>query len=296
MNTRQIEYFLAVADELSFTRAARRLYVSQTAVTQQIKALEEQLGVKLFERTKKKVVLTPAGLIFQGESRELLHHVDAITEKVRLTSMGVTGAVSIGFVAGMGNTGLADQLRRFNVNYPNIRMNFKCFSPSVLLKALKNAQIDLALAPVFDEHFLEGLCYKELEKFPMIVVLPAGHILAGREGLTRYDLRNEKLILACTETGELGEDKAIMRGFEAEGVRPQILAKIEDVETILFMLSVNMGVTILPSYLSVPMTSRGRLQAVPLLPGDDCVQVAAVWGQKNQNPSLKKLLPFLGSP
>ena len=67
MNTRQIEYFLAVADELSFTRAARRLYVSQTAVTQQIKALEEQLGVQLFERTKKKVVLTPAGIIFQGE-------------------------------------------------------------------------------------------------------------------------------------------------------------------------------------------------------------------------------------
>lgn len=295
MNTRQIEYFLAVADELSFTRAARRLYVSQTAVTQQIKALEEQLGVKLFERTKKKVVLTPAGVIFQGESRDLLHHVDAITEKVRLTSMGVTGTVNIGFVAGMGNTGLAEQLRRFNVNYPNIRMNFKCFSPSALLKALKNTEIDLALAPVFDEHFLEGLCYKELEKFPMIVVLPAGHMLAGREGLTRYDLRNEKLILACTETGELGEDKAIMRGFEAEGVRPQILAKIEDVETILFMLTVNMGVTILPSYLSIPMTSRGRLQAVSLLPEEDHIQVAAVWEGKNQNPSLKKLLPFLGT-
>lgn len=129
----------------------------------------------------------------------------------------------------------------------------------------------------------------------MIVVLPAGHMLAGREGLTRYDLRNEKLILACTETGELGEDKAIMRGFEAEGVRPQILAKIEDVETILFMLTVNMGVTILPSYLSIPMTSRGRLQAVPLLPEEDHIQVAAVWEGKNQNPSLKKLLPFLGT-
>mgnify|MGYP000273188610 CR=1 FL=1 len=74
MNTRQVEYFLAVAEELNFTRAAERLFVSQTAVTQQIKALEEQLGVKLFERTKKKVVLTPAGMIFQGESRELLQH------------------------------------------------------------------------------------------------------------------------------------------------------------------------------------------------------------------------------
>ena len=85
-----------------------------------------------------------------------------------------------------------------------------------------------------------------------------------------------------------------MRGFEAEGIHPKILAKTEDVETIFFMLSVNMGVTILPSYLSEPMINRGRLQAIPLLPANDYIQVAAVWNQKNRNPSLKKLLPYLG--
>ncbi|MCU6763059.1 Morphology and auto-aggregation control protein [uncultured Roseburia sp.] len=293
MNTRQVEYFLAVAEELNFTRAAERLFVSQTAVTQQIKALEEQLGVKLFERTKKKVVLTPAGMIFQGESRELLHHIDAIMDKVRLASSGITGAVNIGFAVGMGNTGIVDQIRHFNVNYPNIQMNFKSFSPSALLKSLKNGESDLILAPVFDEKFLEGLCYKTLDHFSLIVVLPSRHVLAGRETLTRYDLRNEKLILACTEKGELGEDRAIMRGFTAEGINPQILSKTEDIETIFFMLSANMGVTILPSYLSTPLVTRGKLNAVPLLPLGDQVRVAAVWSQENQNPSLYKILPFL---
>ena len=121
MNTRQIEYFLAVADELNFTRAAEKLYVSQTAVTQQIKTLEEQLGVRLFERTKKKVMLTPAGEVFRGESQELLHHIDAITEKVKMTSAGFSGVLSVGFVMGMGNTTLPDKIRVINEHYPKLQ-------------------------------------------------------------------------------------------------------------------------------------------------------------------------------
>jgi len=76
MNTKQIEYFLAVAEELSFTRAAEKMYVSQTAVTQQIQSLEELMDVKLFRRTKKRVELTPAGQIFQIEGREILDHIE----------------------------------------------------------------------------------------------------------------------------------------------------------------------------------------------------------------------------
>ncbi len=294
MNTRQIEYFLAVAEELNFTKAAQKLFVSQTAVTQQIKNLEEQLGVQLFERTKKKVVLTPAGTIFQGESRELLHHIDGILEKVRLASSGMTGAVNIGFAVGMGNTGIVDQIRNFNVNYPGIQMNFKALHPSELLRSLKNGEMDLILAPIFDERFLEGLCYKVLERFSLIVVLPSRHVLAGREGLTRYDLRNEKLILACTETGELGEDKLIMRGFADQRIYPEILERTEDIETIFFMLCANMGITILPSYLTGPLLTRGKLNAVPLLPQEEEVQIAAVWSAENLNPSLHQILPYLG--
>lgn len=295
MNTRQIEYFLAVAEELNFTRAAQKLFVSQTAVTQQIKNLEEQLGVQLFERTKKRVVLTPAGEVFRGESQELLQHIDAITEKVKMTSSGFAGALNVGFVAGLGNTLLPDKIRMINVNYPNIRMNFRCQDPSALLKSLKNGEHDLIFVPVFDERFLEGLCYKVYDEYSLVVVLPGRHILAGREGLTRYDLRNEKLILACSKDGQLGEDKKVLGQFEAAGIHPEIVERNENIETIFFMLSANMGVTILPSYLFDPVMHHiGKLRAVPLLPKDEFVQVAAVWTPENQNPSLTKILPFLG--
>ena len=293
MNTRQIEYFLAVADELNFTRAAEKLYVSQTAVTQQIKTLEEQLGVRLFERTKKKVMLTPAGEVFRGESQELLHHIDAITEKVKMTSAGFSGVLSVGFVMGMGNTTLPDKIRMINEHYPNIRLDFRCQEPSALLKSLKNGEHDLVFMPVFDEHYLEGLRYKVYDRYSMVVLLPNRHILAGRESLTRYDLRNENLILCCSEDGRLGEERRMLAPFEAAGIRPNVVAKIEDAESLLFMLSANMGVTILPSYLFDPFLHHGKLRAVPLVPQEDFIDVAAVWTPDDQNPSLAKILPLL---
>ncbi len=91
MNTRQLEYFLAVAEELSFTKAAEKLYVSQTAVTQQIQALEDLVGVKLLSRTKKKVELTPAGRVFQTESRQLLEQLNNDFAHARAVSEGVNG-------------------------------------------------------------------------------------------------------------------------------------------------------------------------------------------------------------
>ena len=95
MNTKQIEYFLAVAEELSFTRAAEKLYVSQTAVTQQIQSLEELIGVKLLNRTKKKVELTPAGQIFQIEGRQILESIENAFVHARAVSEGMTGGARL---------------------------------------------------------------------------------------------------------------------------------------------------------------------------------------------------------
>ena len=93
MNSRQLEYFLAVARELNFTKAAESMFVSQTAVTQQIKVLEEQLGVHLFERTKRKVALTPAGRVFQEEAVDILKRIDLAAQRTRAVSSGFTSGV-----------------------------------------------------------------------------------------------------------------------------------------------------------------------------------------------------------
>lgn len=293
MNSRQLEYFLAVAKELNFTRAAQTMYVSQTAVTQQIKALEEQLGVSLFERTKKKVVLTPAGKVFQAEAAKILKRIDIAVERTREASSGFIGTLDIGFAIGVGNTGLAEKIQAFNQKYPNIAMKFKSMSPSMLLKSLKAGEVDLVMTPMFEEKYFKDVSYRKVAWDNLTAVFPQTHILAQKQYVTRKDLKDENLILACTPDSDVGEDERIIQTFWKLGYHPNIVAKIEDIETILLMLSANMGVTILPAYLTIPLRSRGRLTAVPFGSMDDRLDIVVAWMPGQENPSLEKILPFL---
>lgn len=294
MNSRQLEYFLAVARELNFTRAAESMYVSQTAVTQQIKALEANLGVSLFERTKKKVELTPAGKVFQTEARRILARIDTAVERTRQASSGFIGTLDIGFSVGIGNTGIADSIQAFNQKYPNIVMNFRSQSPSELMKSLKSGELDLVMMPMFDEKYFHDVRYKKVAWDNLIAVFPSSHILAQKQYVTRKDMKDEKLILACTPDSEMGEDRIILEAFWKLGYHPNVVAKIEDVETIFLMLSANMGVTILPGYLSIPLMNRGKLATATFGGGDDIIDIVVAWMPGQDNPSLEKILPYLG--
>ena len=259
MNTRQIEYFLAVAEELSFTKAAEKMYVSQTAVTQQIRSLEEQMGVQLFSRTKKKVELTPAGALFMIEGRQILEHIDNAFIHARDVSEGMSGALEIGFANYASNI-LANSLQEFHSRYPNIKLHFKSYSPSVLLDRLRLGELDLIFSPIFDPAIYEGCFIQEVSRVSLIAVLPSSHPLAGKHYLTKKDLSDQSLILACTPDSKIGEDRKIIDSFLKAGYHPEIVDRIEDIETILLMVAVQMGISILPSYITLPVSNdrRGR--------------------------------------
>ena len=291
MNTRQIEYFLAVAEELSFTRAAEKMYVSQTAVTQQIQALEELMGVKLLNRTKKQVELTLAGQVFQQEGRQILQHIENAFAHARDASEGMTGGMKIGFANYAGNI-LSNSLQEFRGRYPNIKIQFQSYSPSVLLDQLKNGELDLIFSPVFDPSVYKDCFLQEVDRISLMVVLPSSHPLSGRPYLTKKDLLQENLILACTPDSKIGEDRMIIESFLQEGYHPKIVDKIEDVETILLMINVNMGTSILPSYITLPVGNDRRIVAIPYEP-DVQVEYAAISLEENENPALNKIKQFL---
>ncbi len=259
MNTRQIEYFLAVAEELSFTKAAEKMYVSQTAVTHQIRSLEEQMGVQLFSRTKKKVELAPAGALFMIEGRQILEHIDNAFIHARDVSEGMSGALEIGFANYASNI-LANSLQEFHSRYPNIKLHFKSYSPSVLLDRLRLGELDLIFSPIFDPAIYEGCFIQEVSRVSLIAVLPSSHPLAGKHYLTKKDLSDQSLILACTPDSKIGEDRKIIDSFLKAGYHPEIVDRIEDIETILLMVAVQMGISILPSYITLPVSNdrRGR--------------------------------------
>jgi len=291
MNTRQIEYFLAVAENLSFTRAAEKMFVSQTAVTQQIHALEEQMGVQLFYRTKKKVCLTPAGQLFQTEGRQLLEHMETVVSHARDAKEGMIGSLKIGFANYAGNI-LSSGLQEFHSRYPNIKLHFKAYSPSVLLDHLMGGDLDFICSPIFDPSVYQGCFLQKIADISLMAILPASHPLAVKHYLTKKDLAQQKLILACTPDSKIGEDSIIISSFREDGYQPDIIDKIEDVETILMMVGLQMGISILPSYITLPTSNDRRIVAIPYEP-DVRVDYAAVCLDKNQNPALENIKLFL---
>ncbi|MCC8028811.1 MAG: LysR family transcriptional regulator [Lachnospiraceae bacterium] len=293
MNRRQLEYFLAVARELNFTRAAESLFVSQTAVTQQIRVLEEQLGVQLFVRTKRKVEMTPAGKVFQREALGIMNRMDAAVLRTREASSGFVGSLNIGFTIGIGNTEISDRIQMFNRKYPNIVMRFKNLSPSVLLRQLREGELDLALMPMFQEKYYAGICCRRVVSDHYVAILPKNHVLAQNQFLTWKDLKEEPLFLAATPDSEIGEDLDIIESFIQNGLQPNVLDHIEDMETIMFMISANLGITILPAYMAIPAASRGKIVTIPIGMSKDQVDIIAAWMPEEENPSLEKILPFL---
>ena len=291
MNTRQIEYFLAVAEELNFTKAAEKMYVSQTAVTQQSQSLEDQMGVQLFFRTRKKVQLTPAGEIFQIEGQRILEHIENAFAHARDASEGVTGGMEIGFANYAGSI-LGNSLQAFHSRYPNIKLHFNADNPSVLLDRLRIGELDLIFSPVFDPAVYQGCVLQEISKVSLMAALPSTHPLAGKSYLTKADLAPYNLILACTPDSKIGEDRIIVNNFLKDGYQPNIIDKIEDVETILLMVAVGIGVSILPSYITLPTSNDRRIVAIPYAP-DVRVDYAAISLEENQNPALAQMKQFL---
>ena len=291
MNTKQIEYFLAVAEELSFTRAAEKLYVSQTAVTQQIQALEDLMGVKLLNRTKKKVELTPAGQMFQSEGRQILEQIENAFAHARTVSEGMTGGIEIGFSDYAGNI-LGNSLQEFRDRYPSIHIHFKSYSPSVLLDRLRTGELDLIFSPIFDPSVYEGCYVREVEQIALMAILPVKHPLAGKHHLTKEDVVQENLILTCTPDSKIGEDTMIINSFLEAGYQPKIVDKIEDIETVMLMVNINMGISIMPTYISLPPSNDRRIVAIPYEP-DVRVSYAAICMEENENPALIRMRLFL---
>ncbi len=293
MNTRQIEYFLAVANELNFTKAAEKMYVSQTAVTQQIKALEDAIGAQLFARTKKKVALTSAGEAFYLEAPGILEHIEAVFQHTKDAATGMTGTLEIGFSADAKATAFPDRILDFHHHYPNIRLHFSSGNPSDLAARLRNRELDLIVTPIFDDSYLKGISYKVYQRSPLVVVVPIDHRLSHKRRIYRKDLVNEKLILACSPDSKVGEDKVILEPFIKKGYQLDIVDKIEDIETILLMISLHMGISILPKYVADANQGDKRVIAIPFEKESITIENALAWNTDHTSATVQRLISFI---
>ncbi len=193
MDLRQLRYFLAVAEELSFTRAAKRLHMSQPPLSQQMQLLERSLGIKLLNRTSRRVELTAAGQELQTQARAILAQTQQAEQQVRFIGAGRTGKIDIGATGATLRGGLAELLAEYRIDMPDVRTTIHEQAPALQLKAVLEYRTDVnfnrSIPP--QEELASALAWRE----NVAVILPKGHRLARLRRVPLAELREDEHVM-----------------------------------------------------------------------------------------------------
>ncbi|OJW90766.1 MAG: LysR family transcriptional regulator [Alicycliphilus sp. 69-12] len=294
MKLHQLRYFAVLAEELHFGRAAERLAITQPPLSSGIKALEEELGVRLFERTSKYVALTPAGHAYLAEVRVVLDHVARAGETARSVAAGLQGRLDIGFTGSMVYRDMPRIVRAFGERAPGIDVQLRELSSSEQIDALLHRQlhagfINTAAVP-------PGLLCRQLAADHFVCCLPQGHALAHGASVALPALEQESFVMFARDVAPANHDNVIAL-FQRAGIHPRTRHAARQWLTVVSLVALGMGVALVPASLA-----QAGVQGVCFLPiaglHHPTVGVLA-WHEGTDTPALRVFLesaePFLQS-
>lgn len=244
MELRHIRYFVTVAEELHFGRAALRLNISQPPLSQQIQSLEYELGTKLFYRTKREVSLTKSGELLLGESYRLLEQAQRIKRIAKRAEAGEIGEIQIGIVTSACFEILPNVLDLLRQNHPKVGFSIKEYDTADALPALVDRVLDIALVRVDQVNLpLKGIPLKEDY---LVLTLPKGHKLNSKEKISIAEIKNETFIMFARDVSPLFYD-SIMAALKQEGFIPEILHVTNSIQTQAAFVASGLGIALVPS-------------------------------------------------
>ncbi|QAY84017.1 LysR substrate-binding domain-containing protein [Pseudomonas arsenicoxydans] len=245
MDLRHLRYFLAVAEEGHFGRAAQRLHIVQSALSMQIRALEEELGGALFLRTSRRVELTEAGVLLRAEAQRTLDQAAHAQRVVQRSLRGEMGSVRIGFAGNAVFSGrLMADVRAFRMAYPGAEVILRELAPQQQVEAIQNGQLDLGYAPSHGGQALDNaLLFERIGTWPLVVALPEDHPLAHQPTLRVSMLGAESLIIYAAH----GADEYMLAGLrKALGREPKV-QRTTSTLSVLALVASGMGVAMVPA-------------------------------------------------
>ncbi|HET9147394.1 MAG TPA: LysR family transcriptional regulator [Acetobacteraceae bacterium] len=248
METRQLRYFVAVAEELSFSRAAERLNVSQPPLSMQIKALEEELGARLFDRTRRKVEITQAGLILLDHARKALGELRRGAELIGLSARGEAGLIRMGFTDSVPMLDMFPRLMRtFRDRYPEIRIELRHMSTAHQLQAVGSGDLDVGiLRPPYHFQAAPGITVHRIWRDELMVFLPTSHPLAsGRNAISLDDLAREAFVCIAPDVG-CGMHEHVVTLCARAGFSPRVVQHTRELGAVLGLVAAGIGLAILP--------------------------------------------------
>jgi DNA-binding transcriptional LysR family regulator len=263
MDFRHLKYFLAVADQLSFSRAAQRLNIAQPPLSQQIQRLERELGVILFTRTRRRVELTSAGRAILDCARRAVAQADQVAQLARQVAHGEAGVLRLGFSSAALYTDLPAILRAFRWRHPQVVLNLFERSSEQQIAMLTEGALDAAVVRLPTENAPHALAVKSLLREPLVLAIPRRHRLADRARVPIRALNSEPLIIFPRHVAPGLYDQIAGLCRDA-GFAPNVAQEAAEIATMVSLVSVGLGVAIVPN--SVRNLQRAMVRYRELVP------------------------------
>ena len=294
LELRQLRYFVAVAEELHFGKAALRLHMTQPPLSQAIQALEELLGAPLFVRSRRAVALSPAGHALLPEARRLLAQAAGFPELVRRAAGGEAGRLTLAFVSSADYSILPPFLRNYRTAFPDVQITLQEATTDLQIDDLLQARIDAGflIAPLSDKARVD-LDYLKLLAEPLILAAPTGQAGPGTGAVWLREVPPLPLIIFPRQIAP-GLHDAILSCFGAAGLTPQIGQEAIQMQTIVGLVSAGMGLALVPQ--SVSNLMRPGVQYRALRDPTPQVETGLAWRRDNDSPVLKGFLDLLNTP
>ena len=289
MELRYLRYFVAAAEDLNFSRAAKRLHVDQSALSRRIQDLEYELQVPLFTRTRHGVALTPAGAAFLQQARRLPADAEISIETARRAARGQIGRLDIGYITALSDGLIPRLLRKFRAAYPDVLATLRHMRPAQQIAALLERRLDLGFIGQPNPEYETELCYEVFRRDPMEVVVPAGHPLANRKKVRLAALAREKFVL-MSRPGNPYHYDWLMQHCHKAGFHPNVVQEAEFAQTAIELVAAGYGVGLFPA----TAQSRARDDVVfVVVQGFPPYEHAVAWRRGKVSPQREAFLTLL---
>jgi len=295
MNLFQIEYFMEVAKYLNFTTAAKNLFISQPALSKGISRLEDELQVKLIERTTHSVRLTTAGAVLFKEFDAIGKQINLAIDKVYQAAQGQSGSISIGCLSSINiDSFLPQMLEKFSASHPEVKITLERLSFKTLREKLQNHNLDVIFSLSFEMEEIYGIHQKEVCKRKECIVLSSAHPISTEMKSDLLSLQNEPLLLISKDETK-GFQKILTDLAEFLGFMPQIERIVPNMDTLFSYLDLGMGWAILDRSIEYN-NNKYKFEFIDFPDNKGIFNICCAWKTDNLNPVIPYLLDAIPEP
>ena len=290
MDIRQLRHFVAVAEELHFGRAAERLHMTQPPLSQSIQSLERELGVELFARTKRRVMLTPVGEQWLAHVHDLLQRMEVLPQIAVRLARGEIGTLSLAFVSTANYTLLPMLARRFKRRFPHVQLSLREATSDVQIDEILGGRLQTGLIIPSAGFSHPSLAYHSLLSEPLVAAVPEAWVATGRQldvtgGILDFkSVLDAPLILFPRHIAPAFHD-IVMGYYATHEARPQMGQEAVQMQTIVSLVSAELGIALVPQ--SLRSLARPGVTYLPLAGEPPRLETGLVWRQDDRSPALQ---------